>query len=330
MFDSVKPTQICVQNPIFGPRNLGHYFGSMKDLIKTQYTYNSVVVIDDIMATFMNPRDHKAIRNRSFFVVQDFVNSGFDVDKNNIVLTSQLLPKICELILLLINELDHKYTEHLYENSFMGGLKSYQRKDMELSIHPSVFEMIYPQFGMPAISLGLDVELFQGGEEIMGYTYIMDEIVGRLKDRLNIHLHAPTYEPSQNGTVLGLDGKYMFQHNTLFLSEDEESLSEKIDQITDKRVLIDWLRSLGYSRMAKDLMAKDHFDFEKISLKEILLTELKPFRENKLSNSRISEILTKSKYALESKLNERIKELRSTYLFPDLSAYETGAKLSNA
>ena len=161
MINSIKPTQISVHNPVFGPRNLGHYFGSMKDLVETQSQYRSIVVIDDVMAGFMSPRDRKAIPNRSYFVVQDFLNAGFDAEHNQIVLTSQVLPEIMDLIMFYSAGLEQDYLMHLYENSFMGGLKSYQRRGVDLGLRPSVFEVLYPALGMPAISLGLDVDFFQ-------------------------------------------------------------------------------------------------------------------------------------------------------------------------
>ncbi|MDQ6531231.1 hypothetical protein [Flavobacterium sp. LHD-85] len=309
----IKPTQICVQNPIFGPRNLGHYFGSMADLVKNQYKYKSIVIIDDVMALFMNPKEASSIKNRSYFVIQDFINSGFDYQKNDIILTSQILNQLVELIHIYGNFVDYKHCRYLYDNSFLGGLKSYQREELGLSLYPSIFEILYPQLGMPALSLGLEVELFQGGEEIMGYTYIMKHISAQIRNKINKYNFSPEYEPSSSPHLLGLDGTYMFQHNSIFLAEEVEDISAKIDSITDKKVLIDWFKALEYFDISKRLEENDDYAYEKLLLKEILVDKLKIFRDNKISINHINEILNKSKENISEKLEQSIIFLKDNF-----------------
>lgn len=315
---NLKPTQISVHNPLFGPRNLGHYLGSMKDLIATQHYYRTVVVIDDIAATFINPRDFKSVQNRSFFIVQDFINAGFDHKNNSIILTSQVIQELTQLIFYFSSVVDLKYCNHLFQNSFIGGLKAHQRKGMELKQYPSIFEQLYPQLGMPSISLGLDVELFQGGEEIMGYTYIMKEIVDGVNNMLNLDLYSPIYEPSRNRTVLGLDGQYMFQHNSIFLAEDEQSIRDKIFQIKNKDVLMDWYKSFGYPDIASNLFHKENFMLEKEHLTDLLIEEFKPFRRNKLTNQTIIEVLSTSAVNVKQQLNKKLEELKQAFQIPIL------------
>lgn len=313
---NLKPTQISVHNPLFGPRNLGHYLGSMKDLIANQHNYRSIVVIDDIAATFINPRDFKSVQNRSFFIVQDFINAGFDYTHNSIILTSQVLQELTQLIIYFSSVTDLKYCNYLYDNSFLGGLKAHQRKDMGLNQYPSVFEQLYPQLGMPSISLGLDVELFQGGEEIMGYTYIMKEIVTGVNNMMGLYMHCPIYEPSRNRTVLGLDGRYMFQHNSIFLAENEQSIREKIERIKKKEVLIDWYTSFGYTDVASGLHYKDDFMFEREHMSEMLIAEFKPFRDNKLTNRQIMDVLSVSASSVKQQLYIKIRDIKNAFNIP--------------
>ncbi|MBB4808305.1 tryptophanyl-tRNA synthetase [Chryseobacterium defluvii] len=280
--DRYQLKQVCVQNPIFGPRNLGHYWGSMKDFVNNQNKFESFLIIDDIMAILMNPKEAEAIKNRTYFVVQDFINCGYDVEKNHIILTSSYMPYIMELITLYANFIDFKYCNYLYENSFLGGLKSYQREELGLNLYASVFELLYPQLGMPAISFALEVELFQGGEEIIGYTYIMNNIKNNLKKVYNDYNYPPIYEPARNGYVLGLDGEYMFQHNSIFLSEDEDSIAEKIEKIETEKVIEDWLISLGHKDLLNFYSTNNDFVYLKNFLKDLLIDELRPFRENQL------------------------------------------------
>lgn len=310
---NLKPTQICVQNPIFGPRNMGHYFGSMKDFVENQYNYNSIVVVDDIMAVFMNPKESKTIKNRSYFVIQDFINCGYDCNANSIILTSQILSQLVELINIYGNFIDYKYCKYLYDNSFLGGLKSYQREELGLSLYPTLFEILYPQLGMPSISLSLEVELFQGGEEIMGYTYIMKHISRQINDKVDKYNFAPEYEPSKKPYLLGIDGEYMFQNNSVFLADDEHVLLDKIDKIDKKEVLIDWFEALEDFEIVQKLVKNNDFSYEKLLLKEQLIDKFKVFRENKISIEDIESLLVKSEKNVSLKLDESISFLNKNY-----------------
>ncbi|RNA63616.1 hypothetical protein D1631_17705 [Chryseobacterium nematophagum] len=305
-----KLKQVCVQNPIFGPRNLGHYWGSMKDFVNNQYKHESYLVIDDIMAILMNPKEAHAIKNRTYFVLQDFINCGYDTEKNHVVLTSSYLPYIMEIVIFYADFIDYKFCNYLYENSFLGGLKSYQREELGLNLYPSVFELLYPQLGMPAVSLALETELFQGGEEIMGYTYIMNNIKNNIKKVYDDYNPPPVYEPSRNGYVLGLDGEYMFQHNSIFLSEDEDSIIEKIETIENKNILKDWLTSAGHKNVFEFYSIDTDFTYLKTLLKDILVNELKPFRENQLGIDYLDSIILSNYEKIKDQLVNHIGTLK--------------------
>lgn len=305
-----KLKQVCVQNPIFGPRNLGHYWGSMKDFVEKQNKYESYLVIDDVLALLMNPKETESIKNRTYFVIQDFINCGYDIDKNNILLTSSHLPSLMELINIYADFIDLRFCNYLYENSFLGGLKSYQREELGLNLYPSVFELIYPQLAIPAISFAIETDLFQGGEEIIGYTYIMKNIKNNLRHLYNDYNYPPIYEPGRNGYVLGLDGNYMFQHNSIFLSEDQDSLIHKIESINDKFVIEDWLKSTGNENVFEFYSIDNDYIYLKNILKEILVEELRPFRENQIPIDDLSKILQKDKSSVQNKLNDHLITLK--------------------
>lgn len=308
-----KLKQVCVQNPIFGPRNLGHYWGSMKDFIENQDVYTSYLIIDDLMAILMNPAESYAIKNRTYFVIQDFINCGLNFDKTKILLTSTIVDSISNLICLYSSFFDFKYCSYLYENSFLGGLKSYQREALGLNLYPSIFEIVYPQLGMPMISFALETELFQGGEEIIGYTYIMKHIKDKMKvyDGLSDLMPSPIYEPSKNGYVLGTDGTYMFQHNCIFLAEDEESIIEKIDSIRDGLVIRDWMNNLGKESVFEHCDLDSDFDYLKSLLKEYLIEELENFRSNKISNDVIDHTIKNHLEYFREKFASHIEKLQT-------------------
>lgn len=310
---SEKQIMISAHNPVTGPRHLGHYFGAMKSLIECQYDYDTVVVLDDLLAYFMYPKEREFIQNRTFYVVQDFINSGFDTAKNTIVLTSQMHTHFLEHLLYYGSVMDTAYCNHLYENSFLGSLKSYQRKELGLSNYPSVTEWLYPQIGISAMTLGLDARYFQGGEEIIGYIYIMEEIVEKLNRKTGLNISVPEYLSSKVGYINGVDGKYMIQKNCLFLSDDEKTVYDKVHKIQDKHVFIEWYNSMHMEDKGIALAGKSLDVDDKIDMAETLLDELKPFRENKLTNRDIIEVLKKGNLKAIELFSKTIQPLRESF-----------------
>lgn len=305
-----KLKQVCVQNPIFGPRNLGHYWGSMKDFVKNQDVHESYLVIDDIMAILMNPKEANAIKNRTYFVLQDFINCGYNIERNHVVLTSSYMSYIMELIIFYSDFIDYKFCNYLYENSFLGSLKSYQREELGLNLYPSIFEILYPQLGIPALSFALETELFQGGEEIIGYTYIMKNIKKNIKKVYEDYNYPPIYEPSRNGYVLGVDGQYMFQHNSVFLSEDEDLLIEKIEKIEDHKIVKDWLTSAGHEKIFEFYSLYNDYPYLKTLLKDILVDELRPFRENHLEIDYLEKVIISNYENIKDQFTNHIDILK--------------------
>lgn len=307
---------ISAHNPVTGPRHLGHYFGAMKSLVECQHDYESIVVLDDLLAHFMYPKERPYIQNRTFYVVQDFINSGFDVEKHHIALTSQIHSHFMEHLLYYSSVVDVAYCNHLYENSFLGSLKSYQRKELGIGNYPSVVEWLYPQVGISAMTLGLNAAYFQGGEEIIGYIYIMEEIVDNLNRKYGLDVKVPGYVPSKKGYVNGIDGKYMIQKNCLFLSEDESSLHNKVHQIEDKHVFMEWYESMHMEDKAAELAGRSLQVNDKIDMANALLEELRPHRENKMTNGQIIEVLKRGNERAKELFTQTATELREVFHLP--------------
>lgn len=309
---------VSAHNPVTGPRHLGHYFGAMKSLVECQHDYDTIVVLDDLLAHFMYPKERQYVQNRTFYVVQDFINSGFDAERHAIVLTSQIVPHFIEHLLYYSSAVDVSYCDHLYENSFLGSLKSYQRKDLGLGNYPSVVEWLYPQIGIAALTLGLDAKYFQGGEEIIGYIYIMDEIVENLNRKYALDIKTPEYVPSKKGYINGIDGKYMIQANCLFLSEDEKSIHKKVHQIEDKKVFMEWYNSMHLEDKAEELAHKSLDVDDKLDMAETLIEELRPFRERKMTNKEIIAVLKKGNQKAVELYSQTLKPLREALWIPNL------------
>ncbi|MBB4808308.1 tryptophanyl-tRNA synthetase [Chryseobacterium defluvii] len=307
-----KKILVSAHNPVTGPRHLGHYFGAMKSLVECQYEYNTIVVLDDLLAHYMYPKEREYIKNRTLYVVQDFINSGFDIEKNNIVLTSDIAHLFLEHMLYYSTVIDVEYCNHLHQNSFLGSLKSYQRKELGLTNYPSVTEWLYPQMGIASMVLSLGAEYFQGGEEIIGYIYIMEEIIENLKLKNNLSINVPEYIPSKIGYINGVDGTYMIQKNCVFLGEEIGTLKKKIFEINDKRVFQEWYNSLHKEEKSKDLNSKELSNLVKEEFFETLAKELKPFRENKLSNQFLLEAVEKGKNNVSGLFAETLTPLKDS------------------
>jgi tryptophanyl-tRNA synthetase len=307
-----KEILISAHNPVTGPRHLGHYFGAMKSLVECQHDYQTIVVLDDLLAHFMYPHEREFVRNRTFYVVQDFINSGFDVSKHSIVLTSQISSYFVEHMLYYGSVVDVEYCNHLYENSFLGSLKSYQRKELGLGFHPTVTEWLYPQIGIASMTLSMGAKYFQGGEEIIGYIYIMEEIIEKFKKRTGLDIDLPQYVPSKVGYINGVDNKYMIQKNCVFLSESIESITEKINSIKDKKVFIDWYECLHMEAKSKELAERDFTENDRKEFLDVLLAELKPFRDNKMTNEQIIEVLNQGRDKVKLLFNETLVPLKES------------------
>lgn len=303
---------ISAHNPVTGPRHLGHYFGAMKSLVECQYDYRSIVVLDDLLAHFMYPKEREFVRNRTLYVVQDFINSGFDIEKNDIVLTSDIANYFLEHMMYYSTVVDTDYCNHLYENSFLGSLKSYQRKELGLSNYPSVTEWLYPQMGIASMVLSMGAKYFQGGEEIIGYIYIMEEIVENLKTKNGIDIPVPEYIPSKVGYINGVDGAYMIQKNCIFLSESEENLKEKIFNIQERRVFEEWYVSLHKEEMAEAVRGKGELESIQQEFFEVLAGELAPFRTNKFTNEYLLNAVEKGKNNVAHLFKDTVAPLRDS------------------
>jgi tryptophanyl-tRNA synthetase len=307
----MKKILVSPHNPITGPRHLGHYLGSMKDLIDIQNDYECYVILDDMLASLMYPKERSKIINRTLFVVQDFINAGLDPKKSKIVLTSQL-PQLYELIFLIGSVVDFDYCKTLHSSSFCGLLKHYQRRDLNLKFHPSTSEVVYPQIGIPCATLGLQAEYFQGGEEITGYISTMEEIVDGYSSVNKTQFTKPKYVSSAMPFVKGLDGAYMIQGNGLLLSADEKEIQQKVSETKDLTIFGQWYSAFGIKGNSEKLNSLSE-KAAKTEMTNFLVDYLKPFRESKLTNGDLIDILESSTKSAKILLNETCESMREDF-----------------
>ena len=303
---------ISPHNPVTGPRHLGHLFGSMLDLVELQSKHKCVIILDDLLAHFMYPTHREQIAERTLFVVQDFLNSGIDPDKTDIILTSKV-DNFLEMLLKFGTIVDVNFCNHLFENSFTGSLKYYQRKDIGLNKYASVTELIYPQLGIPTITLSANAGYFQGGEEISGYMDIMQEIVTAYNSNFGKTISMPKYVSSKLPFVNGTDGKYMIQANAIMLASSENELKKNINKINSVETLESWFQTIGESFNQivndKELLTKQ----DKTRVYDFLVDFLAPYRNSNWNNGQLMEILDNSSKNFNDLLQEKVIETNNDF-----------------
>jgi tryptophanyl-tRNA synthetase len=287
----VKPIMVSAHNPMSGARHLGHYVSTMKEWEKLQYEFELFIVVDDLIAHFLNPAERSEMQNRSFLTIQDFLAGGADPSACHFILTS-MLPEALELMTLLSAHIELPYCERLYSQSYAGLLKTYHRPQVGLGKYPSIAEFIFPQIGLPALTIGLQTQAFQGGEEISGYVHIMAEIVRSFNEQHGEVLRAPRLHAPETNFLVGVDGTHMIPGNEITLSADPDEIKATVERITETQVIRDWYTALGYQDLARALPDAGAADQKmKATMTEVLIDSLARFREFRVTNKEIAELL---------------------------------------
>jgi len=304
-------------NPITGPRHLGHFVSTMKELRGLQKDYECIIVIDDLLAylIFCNMRDK--IINRTFFTIRDILASGFDTKRGHIIITS-MLPESLELMTLLNSFIDFPYHERIHRESFCGNLKPFHRSQIGLGKYTSMTEFVYPITGLPALTLGLKASAFQGGEAIAGYMSTMEEMSKSVNeingDKILI---TPQLVYANNPFLCGIDGKYMIQENSIILSADTNDIEARVNKIHYNKVLIDWYNALDNPNKAHSLNIHDTTTNDsKKEMTEFLIEILKPFRDFHITNGDIMKILKDGAQYAKSLINQTNKEVKMAMNIP--------------
>lgn len=227
-----------------------------------------------------------------------------------------MIPEFLELTTIFSSFIDLEYCKNLYSESFLGLLKSYHRKQIGLDKHPSIAEFVYPQIALPSLTLGLGANNFQGGEEISGYIYIIEEIVTSFNIKYGSNLLSTPhliYPPTPY--LVGTDGKYMITENSLLISSSPEDIRATVGKITQNKVLSDWYDACGgnkgYSSKTGECSEESREE-----MVNFLIEHLEPFRTFKISNSEILGSLTEGANRAKETLRNTTSEIKSVLNIP--------------
>jgi len=312
----MKDILVSAHNPMTGARHLGHFVSTIKEWRHLQDEHECFIVVDDLIAHFIYPSEKEKIQNRAFYTIRDFLAGGLDSKKTHVILTS-MVPESLELMVLLSHYVDLSYCKKLYEESFCGMLQMYHRSQLGLRIHPSVAEFLYPQLALPALTLGLGARSFQGGEEISGYVYIMDEITRQLGASKGAKLNAPRLLSPKCSYCVGHDGNHMVTGNEITLAAEPKAVHEVVNRAVSPSVLAHWAGALDNESLASSChQSATASDDVKKQVAEYMANYLKPFREFQISNKDILEILKDGAAVASSLVRRTIDQVKESMSIP--------------
>lgn len=311
----MKTSIVSAHNPMTGPRHLGHYLSTMIDWADLQREHELFIIVDDLISTILYPKARKDIANRSFMTVKEFMSTGINLEKNNIVLTS-MLPEAHELACFTSLVIDDAWCERLYNESFAGQLSSYQRTELSLPNLPSAGEKIYPQIHLAALTLGLKADYFQGGEEMRGYIGIMDEISNKFKKITK----APVFMEGRCTFVAGTDGHHMASENALYLSSSEKEIKKCLADTQSPSIFKQWSKDFRDEKLQTALNKNEeqeaYIDNSQKLMSQFFTNELAKFRDSSITNKEIVNMLEKSSLIARERLKETLIDVKNKFGIP--------------
>lgn len=309
---TMRSIVVSAHNPMTGPRHLGHYASTMIDWLNLQREHELFIVIDDLIAAILYPRARKEIQNRTFQVAKEFIATGIDLDENHIVLTS-MLPEVHELTLFTSMVFDHSWCSKLYQESFAGLLDSYQRRELRLSRHPSVAEIVYPQIHLASLTLGLRTDFFQGGEEMRGYFSPMEMIVEQYSKKAL--LKVPSFLTTKCTFFTGTDGKHMATENAIYVSESEEEILKNLSRVKSTDIFGRWCSALNQEELTARIYSEKLENGTRL-MAEFLSQELAKFRNCTISNQEVATVLEKSSLVARERIRKVLINIKGEFGIP--------------
>ncbi|ASN59724.1 tryptophan--tRNA ligase [Latilactobacillus curvatus] len=212
-----------------GKLHIGHYVGSLSNRVKMQNQglYEMYVMIADLQALTDNARDTEKVRNSVLQVALDYLAVGLDPEKTTIFIQSQI-PALSELNMYYLNLVN---VARLERNPTVKA--EIKQKNFSRSI-PAGF-LTYP------VSQAADITAFKAnlipvGDDQEPMIEQTREIVRSFNGAYGNVLVEPegVFPPNGQGRIPGLDGNAKMSKslgNTIYLSDDEDTLRKKVMSI---------------------------------------------------------------------------------------------------
>lgn len=212
-----------------GKLHIGHYVGSLRNRVKMQNEgkYNMYVMIADLQALTDNAKNPDKVRKSILQIALDYLGVGLDPEKTTIYIQSQI-PALSELDMYFMNLVT---VSRLERNPTVKS--EIQQKNFDRSI-PAGF-LTYP------VSQTADIAAFKAslipvGDDQEPMMEQAREIVRTFNNTYGNVLVEPegVFPPKGQGRIPGIDGNAKMSKslgNTIYLSDDEDTLKQKVMSI---------------------------------------------------------------------------------------------------
>lgn len=212
-----------------GKLHIGHYVGSLRNRVKMQNEgkYNMYVMIADLQALTDNAKNPDKVRKSILQIALDYLGVGLDPEKTTIYIQSQI-PALSELDMYFMNLVT---VSRLERNPTVKS--EIQQKNFNRSI-PAGF-LTYP------VSQTADIAAFKAslipvGDDQEPMMEQAREIVRTFNNTYGNVLVEPegVFPPKGQGRIPGIDGNAKMSKslgNTIYLSDDEDTLKQKVMSI---------------------------------------------------------------------------------------------------
>ena len=213
-----------------GKLHLGHFIGSLKNRVKLQHEYDTIILLADIQALTTHFEKPELIKESVLDVAIDNLSVGLNPDKITIALQSQI-PAIAELtvfysMLVSVNVLRHNPT-------IKTEARQYGYKDLTYGF------LGYPVSQTADITF-CNAQLVPVGEDQLPHLELSRKIVRRLNElygKGKSVLNIPEPLLSDTPRLIGLDGNSKMGKslgNAIYLSDSEKTVAEKVkNSVTD-------------------------------------------------------------------------------------------------
>lgn len=326
-----KKTVLTGDRPT-GKLHIGHYVGSLRKRVEMQNSnkYNMFVMIADQQALTDNAKNPKKIQDSLIEVALDYLSVGLDPNKTTIFIQSQI-PALSELNMYYSNLVS---ISRLERNPTVKS--EIKQKKFEKSI-PAGF-LTYP-ISQAADITAFKAELVPVGDDQKPMIEQTREIVRSFNHTYGNILIEPTgiFPPEGAGRLPGLDGNAKMSKslgNTIYLSDDEETLYNKVMSVytdpnhiyiedpgkVEGNMVFTYLDVFGKDKKYIEEL-KNHYrrgGLGDVALKkylfEVLNEELKPIRERRIQYSNnipeIYKMLSEGCIKANDIANSTLKEVK--------------------
>ena len=217
------PDMILTGDRPTGKLHLGHYAGTLKERLKLQDKYDTMLMVADLQVFTDHLKDYRAIQTNTKEVILDYLSVG--LKENNTFIIQSQIPELSELTYyfnLLVTPARVKRNPTIKQEA-----KMYNVSKM------SVGFMIYP------ISQAADILLFKAtcvpvGEDQLPHIEQTREIAKSFNRVFRPIFPIPEPIVGECPTLVGIDGKQKMSKsldNAIFLSDSPEEVGKKVMQM---------------------------------------------------------------------------------------------------